>query len=441
MSAVVSFFPVPVPEAPGAALDHYKRTLRDAQPSMEAPQWRLDPGNAGLLARGVGELAARGVRKLDVVLPAEDLTDDETVVADEPALVPILRRLRDRLPAGFDLRYLLSVGRPYILPPPSLDISTNDLCGLECVMCANRNDRRDPLTLAPREVADLIREAAAWGVPRVALTGAGEPFRDPHMLSHMRLAHDLGLLVTVTSNGFPITESLAAELAGMRASLSISLHAAKDETEDHITGVRGSAVRAWTAIRRLAAARDRAGARGRMFVSVSTVIQRDNVEEVLDLVHRSHQEGCDGHNLQPVNLQHGTFRAGEVLRRDDVALMARLWPTTAQADALDRLFDGLVDFRRRHRHIRTPEDRLRLFRRYFADSSRESLQVACRVGEWFLGIDHRGRVKPCYRLPWSLGDARNRPVRRLWNSRAYAEVRRTVDACPLTCMNNCFFRS
>ena len=85
-------------------------------------------------------------------------------------------------------------------------------------------------------------------------------------------------------------------------------------------------------------------------------------------------------------------------------------------------------------------ERLALVRRYFRDSSREALGVACRVGEAFLAVDHRGQIKPCYRLPWSHGDARLVDVRALWNSKAYARTRAQVDACPLTCLNNCFFR-
>ena len=81
-----------------------------------------------------------------------------------------------------------------------------------------------------------------------------------------------------------------------------------------------------------------------------------------------------------------------------------------------------------------------LIRRYFRDSSREALGVACRVGEAFLAVDHRGQIKPCYRLPWSHGDARLVDLRALWNSKAYARTRAQVDACPLTCLNNCFFR-
>ena len=63
------------------------------------------------------------------------------------------------------------------------------------------------------------------------------------------------------------------------------------------------------------------------------------------------------------------------------------------------------------------------------------------INEAFLAVDHKGQIKPCYRLPWSHGDARLASVRALWNSQAYARTRAQVDACPLTCLNNCFFRT
>jgi MoaA/NifB/PqqE/SkfB family radical SAM enzyme len=434
---MIAFFAEGTPDAPGASLDHYKRTLARAD---GVPRWHANVGNLGLLSRAVGELAARGSAGLDVVLPAVDRADDVTELADEGVYVEAIRRIRVKAPAGFALRTVLPGGRAYVMPPPALDISTNDLCGLKCVMCGNRNVRRDPDTMSADDVDTLIRDAAAWGIRRIALTGAGEPFRDPAMLAHLELTQSLGQLATVTTNGFPITEELAERLAGMHASLSVSIHGATNATQDLLTGVRTAGDHAWRAIDRMVAAREKAGTKGRFSVNVSTVIQRGNVDEILALVQRSRDAGCDGHNLQPVNLQHGSFADAAVVRHDDDALIATLWPTAEQAPALDRLFDALVAFRRNHGHIRTSEDRLRLVRRYFADSGREALGVGCRVGESFLGIDHRGRIKPCYRLPWKLGDARLTSVRKLWNSAAYARVREVVDACPLTCMNNCFFR-
>jgi len=434
------FFAPGTPEGPGASLGHYKAVLATAAPGQR-PTWHASVANLGLLSRAVTELAARGGTSLEVVVPAEDRSDDETEIVDEAIFVETFTRLRRKGPAGFDLRLRLSTGRPYFLPPPSLDVSTNDLCGLKCVMCNNRAPRRDPDRMSPADVQGLIREAAAWGIRRVALTGAGEPFRDPDLLAHLDLCQSLGLLATVTTNGLPVTEALAERLAPMHASLSVSIHGATDATHEAITGVPGAGVGAWRAIDRLVAARDRLGTRGRFSVNVSTVIQRANVHEVAALVERSRAAGCDGHNLQPLNLQHGRFTADGVTRTDDTALAAQLWPTADQGPALDALFEHLVAFRRAHGHVRTSEERLRLFRRYFADPSREALGTSCSVGSGFLGVDHRGNLKPCYRLPWKLGDARLRSVRRFWNSRAYARVREAVDACPLTCMNNCFFRA
>jgi MoaA/NifB/PqqE/SkfB family radical SAM enzyme len=430
------------PEAPGAALAAFADYRRGAATSgadgpdgtTAAPlRWYVDPGNLGLLSRALRELPPRGV---EAVLRADDVAEDQTHVAHECALVPTLRRLHTER----GLALVMSNGRPYLLPPPALDISTNDLCGLACNMCGNRAKQRDPHTMSPDQVRTLIAEAAAWGIRRVALTGAGEPFRDKQMPDHIRYANELGHLVTITSNGFPISEPLAEELAGRVVSISISIHGASDEMHERITGVAKAGDNAWRAIRRMVRARD-ARPGSKLSVNVSTVIQRANFAEIPALVRRARDEGVDGINIQPVNLQHGAFRDGQIIRRDDLGLMATLWPARDQHAALDAMFDELDALKHEvGKVMHASPERLALMRRYFHDSSREALGVACRVGEAFLAVDHRGEIKPCYRLPWSHGDARLTSVRALWNSRAYARTRAQVDACPLTCMNNCFFR-
>ena len=413
------------PEAPGAALAAYR--------AAETPlRWYVDPGNIGLLSRAAREQASR----LEVVLRADDLAEDQTIVAHECELVPTLRRLATE--HGVSLT--MSNGRPYLLPPPALDISTNDLCGLQCNMCGNRATERDPDTMSAEHIRALIAEAAAWGIRRVALTGAGEPFRDKQMLAHIRYANELGHLVTITSNGFPISEAIAGELATRVVSVSISIHGASDATHELITGVAKAGDNAWRAIRRMVRARIARPA-SKLSVNVSTVIQRANFTEIPALVRRARDEGVDGVNIQPINLQHGGFRGDEIFRRDDVGAIAQLWPRRDDRAALDAMFDELEALKPEVGKLMhaTPE-RLALMRRYFHDSSRDALGLACRVGESFLAVDHRGQIKPCYRLPWSHGDARTKSVRALWNSRAYHRTRTQVDACPLTCLNNCFFR-
>jgi MoaA/NifB/PqqE/SkfB family radical SAM enzyme len=428
----IALFDHGTPDAPGAALAAYRQAVREGAPV----RWHVDPGNLGLLSRAVRELP-----NVCVVLQADDVAPDQTHVAYEHQLVPTLRRLRDQLA----IRLEMSNGRPYVLPPPALDISTNDLCGLACNMCGNRAKQRDPHTMLPEQVQALIAEAAAWGIRRVALTGAGEPFRDKRMLDHIRYANELGHLVTITTNGFPISDKIAEELARRVVSISVSIHGATDAMHEQITGTAKAGDNAWRAIDRMVRARD-ARAGSKLSVNVSTVIQRENFREIPALVRRAREAGVNGINLQPVNLQHGFFKprdAGDddIVRRDDLVLLGRLWPARDQRAELEAMFDELDQQKRDYGKLlhATPE-RLSLLRRYFRDSSREALGVACRVGEAFLAVDHRGQIKPCYRLPWSHGDARLTSVRALWNSQAYARIRRQVDACPLTCLNNCFFR-
>ncbi|MCL2724105.1 MAG: radical SAM protein [Polyangiaceae bacterium] len=433
---IVALFENGTPEAPGAALDAYRGIATNAA----LLRWYVDPANVGLLCRAIREFSSDHFpAAVEIVLRAEDVSEEQTLVHDESELVPTLRRLHRA--AGPQVRLQMTNGRSYVLPPPALDISTNALCGLSCSMCDNRVTSRDPATMSSADVRRLMDEAAAWGIGRVALTGAGEPLRDSNMLDHIEYANALGHMVTITTNGFPVSEKVAEALAERTVSVSVSIHGATEETHEAIVGVPKAGEKAWQAIGRLVRAKRRAMG-SKLSVNVSTVIQRQNFREIPALVRRAREEGCDGINTQPINLQHGSFRGDDVLRRDDLARTAQLWPDRAQHAELEAMFDELDVVKREvDSFMHASPERLSLFRRYFRDSSRAALGITCRVGETFLAVDHRGQIKPCYRLPWSHGDARLVHVQRLWNSRAYARTRRLVDACPLTCMNNCFFRS
>ena len=420
------------PEDRGEAL----ASARKAIASKKAVEWHVAPANVELLADVMAEAPAEAPQNLSVVLHAVDEAEDRTRVSHERALVPALRRVHAR---GVPLR--LSLGRPYVLPPPGVDISTNDLCGLQCVMCKNRADKRDEASMAPAEIRRLLSEVAAWGVPKVALTGAGEPFRDPEMLAYVRDANALGLRVSITTNGFPVSKAIAQELATREVSVSVSIHGARAETHDAIAGVAKAGQNAFRAVRRLVAARDATRGRSKLLVHVSAVIQRSNIAEIPELARWARDAGCDGFNLQPVNLQHGAIRGDGIARRDDVQLLATLWPRPSDASALAKMAAELTELRRTHpRFLNTTDERLALFLRYFDDSSREALGVTCRVGESFLAVDHRGALRPCYRVGWSLGDARLVSLQGVWNSAAYARKRSMIESCPLTCMNNCFNR-
>ena len=132
---LLSLFEAGTPDEPGMALAVYRRER--ARLAAGAPvRWHVDPGNIGLLSRAIRELPEAAERRFEIVLAADDAAPDQTWVRHESVLVPTLRRLRDAaLHEGLDLAFRMTTGRDYVLPPPALDISTNDLCGLECNMC------------------------------------------------------------------------------------------------------------------------------------------------------------------------------------------------------------------------------------------------------------------------------------------------------------------
>lgn len=404
--------------------------------------WRLDLGNASLLSRSLPVLKARGVSQVRVEIPAVDRSESCTDIADEAELVGLVRHLRSRADPSLPLAFVLSVGRDYALPPLALDLSTTNRCGLACAMCSNRASRSDPGGLEPAELLGIIDQAASWGIGKVALTGAGEPLGDPHMLEYLEHAQRRGLRATLTTNGTPLSESLAEALASMAISISVSIHGATDRTHDSLVGVPGSRARAWAGVRRLIAARERAGTQRRLTVSVSSVIQRGNLDEIPLLVQQSLEEGCDGHNVQPINLQRGVLKAGRIVRRDDPERAQLLWPAPEDRARVDALFDAIEAWSAAHPgHLRASSERLASLRRHLMDNRRAASDSACPAGETFLGVDHRGEIRPCYRVPWRFGSIHETTLRQAWNSQAYARLRALMAQCPLTCMNSCFFRT
>jgi hypothetical protein len=123
--ADTTLFLLGTPDSPGEALAAYRRileTLHDHRsysesrdglaPTKSAVRWHVDPGNLGLLSRAMNDLVAARAPGLEVIIAAVDESETSTVVAHEGLLVPTLRRLRERAPTGFSLRFTLSTGRP-----------------------------------------------------------------------------------------------------------------------------------------------------------------------------------------------------------------------------------------------------------------------------------------------------------------------------------------
>ena len=159
--------------------------------------------------------------------------------------------------------------------PVSATLELTRRCNLRCVHCY-LGDQAAQHRLRNRElgaeaVKKAISEWAEAGCLYLTITG-GEPLLRPDFAEIYRHARDLGLVVTVFSNGTLVSDEIAETFREWPPrKVEISLYGASPETHDAVTGVPGSHARAWAGIRRLQAA----GVR----VALKTVLMKSNLAE------------------------------------------------------------------------------------------------------------------------------------------------------------------
>ena len=115
--------------------------------------------------------------------------------------------------------------------------------------------------LTTAAVKAALNEWAAAGVLFLTLSG-GEPLLRKDFADIYRYARELGLVVTVFTNGTRLTDAIAdlfRELPPRK--VEISLYGATAATHDAITGIPGSHAAAWAGIRRLLANGTRASSK------------------------------------------------------------------------------------------------------------------------------------------------------------------------------------
>ena len=152
-------------------------------------------------------------------------------------------------------------------------------CNLRCIHCylgdQAAQHRLKDRELAATAVKGALSEWAEAGCLYLTLTG-GEPLLRPDFPEIYRHARELGLVVTVFTNGTLASDEIAALFRECPPrKVEISLYGATPETHDAVTGVAGSHARAWAGIRRLQGA----GVR----VVLKTVLMKPNLGEREDL--------------------------------------------------------------------------------------------------------------------------------------------------------------
>lgn len=240
-------------------------------------------------------------------------------------------------------------------------------CNLRCIHCYAGCERQDAVEITEESTAssimEILTEVADLGCLRLLISG-GEPLCRPDFEEIYRGAKELGLLVTVFTNGTLVTDRLIKMFREWPPFfVEVSIYGATSATYEGVTGVPGSFEACMAGIERLHA--------GGVTMGLKTVMLRRNIHELaaiegltkrLDLSFR----------IDPV--------IGPGLNGDKDPLEQRIDPVTAIA------VEFADDLRVEH-----------MIRRY---NTRESIKkktlYQCNAGVTRFHVDPKGIVRPCF---------------------------------------------
>ena len=301
-------------------------------------------------------------------------------------------------------------------------------CNLKCEMCNHWRETREP-PLTNDRIREILAELAALGCRKVHLSG-GEPLLRPRIPDLIAYATELGLKVTMTTNGTRVDKAMAKTLveSGLRG-VNVSLDAPDRKTHDRLRGEPGAWKKTVKAIEHL----HRYARKGKLNLRINTVVSRSNYKTLAPLPDLAHQLGTDGINLIGVDDHCGPQIAPR--RRDIEIFNERIAPKIAER----ALALGLMQ----NENEAYP----------FGRSDREISQA--RRGEYALGyydrhpcfapwthslIDYNGLVYICCmtreQIP-PLGDLKTSSFTEIWNGTRYQIARRLMHPPSLAPCRRC----
>ncbi|VAX36105.1 Radical SAM domain heme biosynthesis protein [hydrothermal vent metagenome] len=158
----------------------------------------------------------------------------------------------------------------------SIEIEFNSVCNFKCPYCYSPNHTRRENELTLEEIKDVILQAKNLGARKIIILG-GEPLLYTHVLDAVKFIHELGMEIEMFTNGAQLTDDLAEKLFLYGVNIVLKMNSFKEETQDLLTGVKGS----FQTIKRALDITKRAGYPSEdRYIAVSTIICKQNIEEL-----------------------------------------------------------------------------------------------------------------------------------------------------------------
>jgi len=304
--------------------------------------------------------------------------------------------------------------KPLVVPtrPLHFQLEPATGCNLACKTCQvpGSGDNRRMSLEQFRHIFDQIRPI------KVALSGAGEPFLNRDLLPIIRYASQNGASVLTTTNFTLVSRRIDEIVQSGLDLIKISIDATKPETFLRIRG-RDFFGRIINDIKALQAAKKTLGSHT-PYVRLQFVLQADNLEEIVDMVHLARELEADSVYFQPLETLLIADRKEDLtrgVRFEDLQDRLARARDAAHAAGLGTNAGILV------------ENLPLYWRKYEKEIPAEPPQRVCLLPWFSLYITVDGNVRPCCSFGEGetlvMGNLFEEPFDQIWNNRIYQQFR------------------
>ncbi len=297
----------------------------------------------------------------------------------------------------------------YKIPPkPSvMYLELTYRCTCKCGFCERWKigPRLTKNELTTEEVKRVLSEAYQIGVRYVGFTG-GEAFLREDIFKIGKFARDLGLTVTVASNGTLINEDNANKIARTFASITISVDGARAETHDSIRGVKGTYKKAMIALFLLK--------KRKVPVAVNLVITKKNYKEIDQYIQFFSNKNIPL-QLTPVHeYKNNYFKVDEELKQTDIKKFEKEW------QRLSKKYNFLNNYY--YKHVPT----------FLSLPDKLLHSYICFAGAVMFFINPYGEVFPCEFKRYSMGNVKKESLSTIWVKAQ--NLRREISSSKRSCL-------
>jgi len=289
-------------------------------------------------------------------------------------------------------------------------LAPTQLCNFNCKLCkiGRTGTIKAKEEMKTGRILSLLSELRECRTKIIGLWG-GEPLVHKDLGLIIKTAHDLGMYIYMTTNGYLLTqENIKMLLDSGINSVSVSIDHTRPEGHDELRGVKGAFDRTIEGVKALVAE-----GKERLHIGINMVVHKNNISEIVPMSKLAEKLGVQWFKVMPVHADHPFS--------DKKFDLSDIQFTPDDCKEFTQAMEEAVLILRKRGIYTNSEYYRRGMLTYFtgADAPQN-----CKAGYLLTNINSYGDVSLCTRDKRIVGNVKHTHFREVWFSEEFEWIRK-----------------